>query len=115
MKKFLAVYLGTAEAMAKWRAMPEEEKKMKEKAGMEAWGKWVADNKGVIDMGSPVGKTKRVDANGITDTRNDIGAYTIVEAETHEDAAKLFLNHPHFTMFPGESIEIMECLPIPGM
>jgi hypothetical protein len=28
---------------------------------------------------------------------------------------KLFENHPHFTIFPGEAIEVMECLPIPGM
>ncbi len=36
------------------------------------------------------------------------------EAESHEAAAKLFLSHPHFSIFPGDSIEIMECLPIPG-
>ena len=35
--------------------------------------------------------------------------------ESHEAAAQLFLNHPHFTIFPGESVELMECLPIPGM
>ena len=29
-------------------------------------------------------------------------------------AAKLFENHPHFTIFPGESVEIMPVLPIPG-
>jgi hypothetical protein len=22
--------------------------------------------------------------------------------------------HPHFTIFPGDSVEIMECLPMPG-
>jgi hypothetical protein len=27
----------------------------------------------------------------------------------------MFEGHPHFTIFPGESIEVMECLPIPGM
>jgi hypothetical protein len=26
----------------------------------------------------------------------------------------MFENHPHFTIFPGDSVEIMECLPIPG-
>jgi hypothetical protein len=33
---------------------------------------------------------------------------------THEAAAKLFEKHPHFTNFPGECIEIMPVLPIPG-
>jgi hypothetical protein len=41
-------------------------------------------------------------------------AYTVVKAESHEAAAKLFVNHPHFMIFPGDGIEIMECLPIPS-
>ena len=65
--------------------------------------------------GSPIGKTKRTDKNGVSDTKNQISGYVIVEAESHEEAAKMFENHPHFTIFPGESIEIMECLPMPEM
>jgi hypothetical protein len=41
-------------------------------------------------------------------------ANVIVQAESHEAAAKLFENHPHFTIFPGDSVEIMECLRLPG-
>jgi hypothetical protein len=44
-----------------------------------------------------------------------LGAWTVVEAQSLEDAAKLFVNHPHFTIFPGEAVEVMECLKIPGM
>jgi hypothetical protein len=29
-------------------------------------------------------------------------------------AAKLFEGHPHFTIFPGDGVEVMEVLPIPG-
>ena len=57
----------------------------------------------------------KISKNGITDVRNDLGAWTIVQAETPEAAAKMFENHPHFTIFPGESVEVMECLPMPGM
>ena len=67
----------------------------------------------IKDIGNPLGKTKRVDKNGISDTKNMLTAYTIVEAETHEDAAKLFAKHPHFEIFAGDGIEIMECLPLP--
>jgi hypothetical protein len=35
-------------------------------------------------------------------------------AVADEAAAKLFEKHPHFTNFPGECIEIMPVLPIPG-
>ena len=40
--------------------------------------------------------------------------YVIVQAESHEAAAKMFEKHPHFTIFPGEAVEIMECLSDPG-
>ena len=111
MKKFMAVYLGSGEKMRNWK--PDEATMKK---GMEAWSKWATDNAKVIaDQGSPLGKTKRVDQNGISDIRNEMGAYTVVQAESHEAAAKLFLNHPHFTIFPGERVEVMECLPMPKM
>lgn len=29
-------------------------------------------------------------------------------------AAGLFENHPHFTIVPGEAVEVMPVLPIPG-
>jgi hypothetical protein len=111
MKKFLAIYLGSPESMKNWK--PDEATM---KRGMEAWMKWATDNAAVIvDNGSPLGKTKRIDKNGISDTKNELGAWTIVQAESYDEAAKLFENHPHFTIFPGDRIEIMECLPMPKM
>ncbi len=116
MKHFLAVYLGGGKQQESWKALSEDERKAKEKEGMEAWSKWATDNQAaIVEMGAPLGKTKAISANGIADIRNEMGAYTIVQAETHEDAAKLFLNHPHFMIFPGDRIEVMECLPMPKM
>jgi hypothetical protein len=68
----------------------------------------------IVEMGGPLGKTKKVDAQGIADVSNHMGAFTVVRAESHEAAAKMFEDHPHFSIFPGESIEIMPVLPIPG-
>ena len=76
------------------------------------WG--TANKTAIVDQGAPLGKTKRTAAQGVSDIRNAIAGYTIVQAESHEAAAKLFLNHPHFTIFPGDAVEIMECLPLPG-
>jgi len=116
MKKYLAIFLGSAEALATYRAMDTEVRKERDEAGMAGWKKWATDNKdSIVEMGSPLGKTKRIDKNGITDTKNELGAWTVVQAESHEAAAKLFENHPHFMLFPGESVEVMECLDIPGM
>ena len=116
MKKYLAIFLGTAANLEKWKAMDEARRKEAEKTGIEAWNRWgTAWAKSIVDDGSPLGKTKRISARGIEDTKNAMGAYTIVEAESHEAAARMFENHPHFTIFPGEAVEVMECLPMPKM
>ena len=116
MKRFVAIYLGSASALAKWKATEDQKTNEQEKAGMDAWMKWAKENEAsIVDLGSPLGRTKRISAKGISDTKNEIAAYTIVQAESHEAAAELFANHPHFMIFPGESVEVMECLPIPGM
>jgi hypothetical protein len=116
MKKFCAIYLGTPAGMEKWKKLDDATRKQREQQGMKAWGDWVNKNQAaIVDTGAPLGKTKRIDASGIKDTSNAMSAYTIVQAESHEAAAKLFVSHPHFTIFPGDAVEIMECLPIPGM
>lgn len=116
MKKFMAVYMGSAAALegSEWHGATETRRKELEAEGIEAWGKWVAANAAsIIDPGNPLGKTKRISRQGIADISNEMTAYTIVRAESHEAAASIFLNHPHFMVFPGDSIEVMACLPIP--
>lgn len=116
MKRYLAVFLGSPEFMQKYRELDEEMRKRNDKTGMEAWMKWGKDNeKAIIDWGAPLGKTKVIGKGGITDIRNEMGAWTVVQAESHDEAAKLFLNHPHFMIFPGDRVEVMECLSMPAM
>ncbi|UQD71803.1 hypothetical protein JEY40_39335 [Bradyrhizobium japonicum] len=114
---YLAVFLGsrTSPQWAKWNAMSETERKAKEQEGMAAWKGWVEKHQGAIQaMGGPLGKTKKVDSKGVADIANEMGAFTVVRAASHEAAAKMFENHPHFAIFPGERVEIMPVLPIPG-
>ena len=116
MKKFLAVFTGSPAAMSRWEALSESERNTRQAAGMAAWKKWADDNKKVIvEMGGPLSRTKLASAAGISDIRNSMAAFTIVQAETQDAAARLFLNHPHYTVFPGEGVEVMEVLPIPSM
>src|SRR5262245_33649247 len=115
MKNFMAIYTGTPEARAKWDKLDAAERNKREAAGIEAWMSWGKKNAAaIVDQGAPLGKTKRASSQGITDIKNAMAAYVIVRAESHAAAAKLFENHPHFTIFPGDSVEIMECLPMPG-
>jgi hypothetical protein len=114
---YLAIFLGSKNSpkWAAWNALPEADRKSKERDGMAAWKAWVEKHQAVIvSMGGPLGKTKKVGPGGISDSSNELGAFTVVRAESHEAAAKLFENHPHFSIFPGERVEIMPVLPIPG-
>src|ERR1700690_94434 len=115
-KTFLAIYLGSPAAMEAWRTKSEAERKELQAKGMAAWNAWAEKHKSaIVNRGAPLAKTKRVTAGGVTDVRNAMAAYTIVRADSHEAAAKVFKDHPHFMMFSGEAIEVMECLQIPGM
>lgn len=115
MKTFLAIFTGPADAMARFQSLPQAERQKLESAGMKAWGEWMQRHQAaLVDGGAPLGRTKRVTAQGVADFRNQIGAYTIVRAESHEAAAQMFVGHPHFTIFPGDGVEIMERLPVPG-
>lgn len=116
MKTFLAIYTGSPSSFDAWKSMDAAQREAKEKAGMEAWKAWVETNQAsIVDHGAPLGKTKRMSTDGLADARNNVGGYTIVRAESHEAAAKLFEQHPHFTIFPGDAVEVMECMPMPGM
>lgn len=115
MKRFLAVYMGTEAAMGDWNALSDTERQQREKAGIAAWKQWVETNQlAIVEVGAPLGKTLSASKRGIGKIKNQLTGFTVVQAESHEQAAKLFEGHPHFTLFPGDSIEIMECLPIPG-
>ena len=114
---FLAVFLGskTSARMQAWLALPEADRRAKEQQGMEAWKSWMAaHHAAVVGTGGPLGKTKQITERGIADVSNNLSAFMVVRAESQEAAAKLFEKHPHFTIFPGEAVEVMPVLPIPG-
>ncbi|HVA13577.1 MAG TPA: hypothetical protein VNF99_10030 [Stellaceae bacterium] len=114
---YLAVFLGgkTSPRMKAWMALAEAERRAKEKEGMAAWKSWMEKHHAaIVGAGGPLGQTKKITARGLDDVSNEMGAFMVVRAESHEAAAKLFEQHPHFTIFPGESVEVMPVLPMPG-
>lgn len=114
---YLAMFLGskTSAKRAAWDALSASERQAAERAGISAWKAWADKNQAaIVAMGGPLGKTKKASQRGIEDVSNEIGAFTIVRADSHQAAAKLFEKHPHFTIFPGESIEIMPVLEVPA-
>jgi hypothetical protein len=114
---YLAVFLGskTSPRRAAWDALSEDARRAKEREGMGAWKAWAEKHQAaIVTMGGPLGKTKKVTHRGIDDTSNELGAFTVVRADSHEAAAKMFEKHPHFAIFPGDAVEVMPVLPIPG-
>ena len=113
MSRFLVLYIAPATVIDEWLKTPAEKRKEAEEKMMEDWKTWMADHvKLFADKGAGVGKTKRVTAEGVADTRNDIMLYAIVESESHDAAARAFEGHPHFGI-PQASIEVMPLNPLP--
>jgi hypothetical protein len=114
MNRYLVLFQAPASVIDEWQKKPEAERKPAEEKMMQQWREWMsAHGKMFTDKGAGVGKTKRVTAEGVADRRNDIMLYQIVEAESHDAAAKAFVGHPHFTI-PQASIEISPINPLPG-
>lgn len=112
MARYLAIYIGTASEETK-AAQPIDA--ATQQAGMKAWGQWATRNaSAIVDQGAPLGRTKIVNRAGISDTRNQLTGYAIVEANSLDEAAAVFRAHPHFSVFPGDRIEVIECLDMPG-
>lgn len=114
---YLAVFLGSRSSphWAAWNALSDGDRRAREQEGMAAWKGWVEEHRdAILTMGGPLGKTKQVSQGGVSDISNHLGAFTVVRADSHEAAARMFEKHPHFSIFPGDAVEIMPVLPIPG-
>jgi hypothetical protein len=75
------------------------------------WDKWMSDHAKMIISTDAGGKTKRVTASGVADTKNDIILCSFIEAESHESASKAFENLPHLQI-PQSSIGVMYVRPM---
>jgi len=110
LKKFLVLYLAPASVLTDWAKTDPETRMAAEQKMQVEWQKWMADHGDLISNTEAGGKTKRVTASGISDTKNDIMLYSFVEADSHE-AARAFENHPHLQI-PQSTIEVMAVRPI---
>ncbi|MFA6503545.1 MAG: hypothetical protein WCT54_01140 [Patescibacteria group bacterium] len=110
MKKFVVLYMAPIAELDKMMQNTDKEK-MRE---MDAiWLKWIADHKdSFVDQGAPLGKNKRVTKEGINDIRNEVKGYAVVQAESHEDACKIFEDNPMFEM-PGAYVEVLAWVEMP--
>jgi hypothetical protein len=110
MKKYLVLYRSStpaAEMMA--NATPEQMQ-----AGMEDWNRWSQmAGDGVIDLGSPLGDARTVGKASGSDPTHVTG-YSILQAETADEVAKLLEAHPHLKTPGDSSITAIELLHMEG-
>ena len=112
MKKFLVLYRAPVESYqeAMRSTTPEQAQ-----AGMDAWMAWGQKmQSALVDMGAPLAKGIQVRPSGFEAVPNDLGGYSVMQAESKEDLGRLLEGHPHF-MMAGGFIEAVEIMPIPGM
>lgn len=114
MKKFLVIYHAPAEAAAQqMEATPEQQE-----AGMQAWMNWAgkAGDK-MVDLGAPLMNGQAINNDGsASESGKGVAGYSIVQANSMEEAKALFEGHPHLSGWhPGTTIEVHEVMPIPGM
>ena len=89
MGKFVLVYTGGG--------MPESEEEQAKVMG--AWGAWYEGmGAAIVDGGNPFGPSKNVTKNGVSDgsvSAPAVTGYTIIAADSLDEAAAKVGNHPH--------------------
>ena len=84
-------------------------------SGMAVWRTWQDKcSSAIVDLGSPLEKSTTVTRGSVTSGQTTITGYGFLQAKSIDEAAGLVKDHPHF-FAPGASIEILECVPMPGM
>lgn len=110
-QKFMVLFLIPSAVMADWAKIDPATRQASESRIMAEWQAWMAEHKAMIISTEAAGKTWRVTAQGASEAKNDIILTSIVEAQSHEAAAKAYESHPHLQI-PQASIEVMAVRPM---
>ena len=113
---YLAVFLSnkTSPRWKAWYAMSEEERRAKDVEGLAALKAWDESHQdAIVYEGGPLGPTKRTSRDGVANVVNELTVFVVVRASSHEEAAKMFEGHPHFTIFPCDAVDVMPLLSAP--
>ena len=106
MKKFIALYYNTSGAHQPAPEMTDEERAQM----MAPWGAWQEKyGERVVDMGAPFAPASASnDGNDWSPSKHFVTGYSIVAANSIEDAQEMFKGHPIYA-YPDHAVEISEC------
>jgi len=110
MARFMVLYRSSASARDQMaNATPEEMK-----AGMDAWMAWAGKaGDAIIDLGTPLALATRLGPGTATVGGDDIAGYSLLRAGSAPELADVLAGHPHLSV-PGNSIDVLELLAMPG-
>lgn len=107
MSRFLYLYRGPATPPESFTAEQTAEQ-------TRAWGDWMGRvGPALVDGGAPFGARVAVADDGSNPAPSDQNGYSIVEADSLDDACKLLDRHPFLAEGKGRfSIEVFELTPM---
>lgn len=105
MKKFVVLYYSPKEAMAKMATASPEEMK----AGEKDWMDWF-DSLGehLVDRGEYFSQGVRFVGSDVEDATGKVTGYSLIQADSMDQAKSLLENHPHLEWFEGCAVEAYE-------
>jgi hypothetical protein len=112
MKKYIVLYTAPIEATEQMQQVPPEE----QAKGMEAWMQWAQKcGDKLVDLGSPLAGGQKLSPSGSTNSNLNLAGYSILQANSMEEAKGLLKGHPHLGWNAACTIEVYETMPLPGM
>lgn len=110
-KKFMVFFCIPLATMTEWKKTDPQQREASEKKMMEDWAQWSKQHATMILSTEVGGQTKNVLSSGVSDTRNDIVLYSMVQGTSHAEVAQVYQSHPHLQI-PNASIQVMEVKPM---
>lgn len=111
MKTFTVLYQMPVAGLEAWGQKSEAERKEVETQMKHEWDTWLEAHKDLVKNTIGLGTTMRVSAAGVAPAKNGLMLSSYVMAESIEEVAAAFKDHPHLQI-PEATIDIMEIKPL---
>jgi len=112
MKKYVVTYHAPIDFMQQAGESTQEEMEK----GMEGWMAWAQKcGDKLVDFGTPLANGLKLNPGGGSQkSESQVCGYSILQAESLEEASELLRDHPHLDWNSACEIEVHESMPTPG-
>ncbi|MFI5271018.1 MAG: hypothetical protein ACHQT9_03175 [Candidatus Saccharimonadales bacterium] len=112
MAKFMVLYVSKVPASERMASASPEDMK----ASMEEWMSWKDKTSKTVDVdfGMPLQVVNSITAEGVGEGHTPVSGYAILEGDSKGTIIEALRDHPHLKV-PGNAIEVLEFLSMPGL